>query len=103
MFPTTPEAESSERNSVTVYLSKPARCVHLFDCQRLCVTRGEYRDAFDLYFRQRNDWLRKEGFQLDMVRWENFLDAMSATRLQDEYNKTVRECDIFVSLFSTVC
>lgn len=26
---------------------------------------------------------------------------MSGTRLQDEYNKAVRRCDIFVSLFST--
>src|SRR5262249_44858750 len=33
--------------------------------------------------------------------WENFLDAMSETRLQDEYNKAVQDCDIFVSLFFT--
>jgi hypothetical protein len=26
---------------------------------------------------------------------------MSATRLQDEYNKAITECDIFVSLFHT--
>jgi internalin A len=26
---------------------------------------------------------------------------MSETRLQDEYNKAIRECDIFLSLFST--
>ena len=26
---------------------------------------------------------------------------MSETRLQDEYNKAVRDCDIFVSLFFT--
>ena len=35
------------------------------------------------------------------MRWENFLDAMSETRLQDEYNHEVRACDIFVSLFMT--
>ncbi len=35
------------------------------------------------------------------MRWENFLDAMSKTRLQDEYNKAICECDIFVSLFFT--
>ena len=33
--------------------------------------------------------------------WEDFIDAMSATRLQDEYNKAVEGCDIFVSLFLT--
>ena len=36
-----------------------------------------------------------------IIRWENFLDAMSDTRLQDEYNKAIRDCDIFVSLFFT--
>ena len=50
----------------------------------------EDRDEFDLYFRQQNDQLRKQGLYLEIVRWENFLDAMSETRLQDEYNKAVR-------------
>ncbi|MGR8979129.1 MAG: COR domain-containing protein [Gammaproteobacteria bacterium] len=59
----------------------------------------EDRDAFDLYFRQQNDRLRKQGVYLEIVRWENFLDAMSETRLQDEYNREVKACDIFVSLF----
>ena len=60
--------------------------------------RGD-RDAFDLYFRQQNDLLRDDGLYLEIVRWENFLDAMSNTRLQDEYNQAVRSCDVFVSLF----
>jgi internalin A len=59
------------------------------------------RNAFDLYFRQQNDRLRKQGIYLEIVRWENFLDAMSETRLQDEYNKEIKACDIFVSLFFT--
>ena len=61
----------------------------------------EDRDGFDLYFRQQNDQLRKKGFYLEIVRWEIFLDAMSETRLQDEYNKAIRDCDVFVSLFFT--
>jgi hypothetical protein len=61
----------------------------------------EDRDAFDLYFRQQNDRLRNQGIYLEIVRWENFLDAMSETRLQDEYNREVKACDIFVSLFFT--
>ncbi|WNM61475.1 leucine-rich repeat domain-containing protein [Candidatus Nitrospira neomarina] len=61
----------------------------------------EDRDAFDLYFRQQNDRLRQQGAYLEIVRWENFLDAMSDSRLQDEYNREVRSCDIFVSLFKT--
>jgi hypothetical protein len=35
------------------------------------------------------------------VVWEDFLDAMSHTRLQDEYNRAIRECDLFVMLFWT--
>jgi internalin A len=61
----------------------------------------EDRDEFDLYFRQQNDQYRKKGIYLEIVRWENFLDAMSSNRLQDEYNREVRTCDIFVSLFET--
>lgn len=54
------------------------------------------------YFRQQNDTLRSEkGIYLKIVRWEIFFDAMSETRLQDEYNHEVRACDIFVSLFFT--
>jgi internalin A len=59
------------------------------------------RDAFELYFRQQNDHLRAEGLYLEIVRWENFLDAMSDTRLQNEYNRAIRDCDLFVSLFRT--
>src|SRR5262249_48003064 len=34
------------------------------------------RDEFDLYFRQWNDVLRQRGLYLQIIRWENFLDAM---------------------------
>ncbi len=61
----------------------------------------EDRDEFEIYFRQLNDELLGEGSYLVINRWENFLDAMSETRLQDEYNKAIKNCDIFVSLFST--
>jgi internalin A len=61
----------------------------------------EDRDAFELHFRQANDrWLQK-GIYLMILRWVTFLDAMSETRLQDEYNERVKESDIFVSLFKT--
>ena len=61
------------------------------------------RDQFDLYFRQLNDQLTKRGLYLKIHRWENFLDAISETRLQDEYNKAVRASDVFVGLFFTKC
>jgi predicted DNA-binding protein with PD1-like motif len=59
------------------------------------------RKDFELYFRRLNDERLKRGCYLNIVLWENFLDAMSKTRLQDEYDKAICECDIFVSLFFT--
>jgi len=53
------------------------------------------RNEFDRYFS------RRDKPRLKITRWEDFLDAMSATRSQDEYNQAVRESDIFVSLFAT--
>jgi hypothetical protein len=35
------------------------------------------------------------------LQWEYFLDAISDTRLQNEYNKAIRECDIALCLFFT--
>jgi Leucine-rich repeat (LRR) protein len=59
------------------------------------------RDAFELHFRRSNDHWREKGIYLQILRWETFLDAVSETRLQEEYNKEVRNCDIFVSLLKT--
>lgn len=59
------------------------------------------RDDFELYLRQQNDHYQEQGIYFKVVRWENFLDAMSATRKQDDYNAAVRDSDIFLSLFAT--
>ena len=79
--------------------AQPLRKVRIF----LASSREleEERDAFDRYFRERNDLFVDKGVYLELIRWENFLDAMSETRLQDEYHKAIRNCDIFVSLFFT--
>lgn len=60
------------------------------------------RDQFELEVgRRSNDWAAR-GVLLKVVRWENdFLDALAATRLQDEYNKEISHCDVFVMLFWT--
>jgi len=42
-----------------------------------------------------------KGLFLELIIWEDFLDALSQTRLQDECNKAIRDCDIFVMLFAT--
>lgn len=59
------------------------------------------RDEFELFIGRENKTWRDRGVAFDLVRWEDFLDVMSKTRLQDEYNRAVRECDIFVMLFAT--
>jgi hypothetical protein len=61
----------------------------------------EDRKEFEIFINRKNkDWVDKDVF-LELTVWEDFLDAVSKTRLQDEYNKAIRECDIFVMLFFT--
>ena len=59
------------------------------------------REQFEIFIYRKCKEYRKEGLFLELVIWEDFIDAMSQTRLQDEYNKAIRDCDIFVSLFFT--
>ena len=61
----------------------------------------EEREQFEIFIYRKCKEYRKEGIFLDLVIWEDFIDAMSQTRLQDEYNKAIIDCDIFVSLFFT--
>ena len=61
----------------------------------------EDRRDFEIFIGRKNkDWVAK-GVFLRLVIWEDFFDAVSKTRLQDEYNKAIRECDVFVLLFFT--
>lgn len=59
------------------------------------------REQFEIFIsRENKNWI-DEGVFLELILWEDFIDAMSRSRLQDEYNKAIRECDIFISLFAT--
>jgi len=59
------------------------------------------RNEFEIFINRENKRLIDYGIFLNLVVWEDFIDAMSKTRLQDEYNKAVRGSDIFISLFFT--
>ncbi|MGH7493158.1 MAG: SUMF1/EgtB/PvdO family nonheme iron enzyme [bacterium] len=59
------------------------------------------REQFEQFIGRKNKTLNKNGRFIDLVIWEDGIDAMSKTRLQEEYNQAVRECDIFVMLFAT--
>lgn len=61
----------------------------------------EDRKEFEILLNRKNIALIKEGVFLELVIWENFLDFLSETRLQDEYNKVLKECDLFIMLFYT--
>ena len=62
--------------------------------------KGDRRE-FEILISRENDELIKQGIRIKLVIWENFIDCMSQTRLQDEYNKAAINSDIFVSLFWT--
>jgi hypothetical protein len=62
---------------------------------------AEHRHEFELFIGRQNKLLVERGVFLKLVMWEDFIDAMSATRLQNEYNKALKECELFVMLFRT--
>ena len=59
------------------------------------------REQFEIFIHRENQQLYKKGIFIELQIWENFIDAMSQTRLQDEYNFAVKHSEIFVSLFFT--
>lgn len=59
------------------------------------------RRAFELMLGRLNQQWRPRNFTFDLIVWENFIDAMSRDGLQKEYNKALRDCDIFVMMFFT--
>jgi len=59
------------------------------------------RDQFEIFINRENNRLINESKFLRLIVWEDFIDALSKTRLQDEYNKAIQECDLFISLFNT--
>ena len=61
----------------------------------------EDRKDFEILIGRKNKEWVDQGVYLDLIVWEDFLDALSHTRLQDEYDKQIRGCDIFVMLFHT--
>lgn len=61
----------------------------------------EEREQFEIFINRENNLLVEQGVYLKLELWEDFIDSMSKTRLQDEYNIVVKNSDIFVSLFFT--
>lgn len=62
---------------------------------------SEHRNELDLFLSHKQDSYRTRGYSLKVVRWEYFLDEISKTGSQDRYNKKIKACEIFISLFRT--
>ena len=61
----------------------------------------EDREQFEIFINRENKKWVDKGIFIELINWEDFLDAVSKTRLQDEYNQAIRDSDIFVMLFFT--
>lgn len=62
----------------------------------------EDRKEFEIFLHRKSEiWAQEKHTSIKLYIWENFIDAMSKTRLQDEYNKAIVSSDIFVMLFWT--
>ena len=47
------------------------------------------RKEFEIFINRKNkDWV-PQGVFIELIVWEDFLDAVAKTRLQDEYNEVV--------------
>lgn len=59
------------------------------------------RQQFEIFINRENKRLNKEGIFLNLELWEDFIDTMSQTKLQDEYKNVIKKSDIFICLFFT--
>ncbi len=59
------------------------------------------RREFELFIGRKIKAWREQGVLLELVHREDFPDPVAQARLQDEYKRAIRDCDVFVLLFST--
>lgn len=57
------------------------------------------REDFELFILRKNQYLKNSDILLEVIKWEFFMDNISETRKQDDYNKAILDCDFFVSVF----
>lgn len=57
------------------------------------------RDDFRNFLSVENDLRHEKGVYLELVQWEYFLDSVSQTSKQDDYNNMLKSCDIVICLF----
>lgn len=84
----TPIERKGSQKHITIFLASSAEL-------------KEEREEFEVFIHRENQQFYKKGIYLELIIWENFIDAMAKTRLQDEYNNAIKHSDIFISLFFT--
>lgn len=57
------------------------------------------REKIEIAISRKNDALRKQGFLVDLLIWEDGKHIAKSLRSQDNYNLEIEECDLFVMLF----
>lgn len=57
------------------------------------------REQFEIFINRENKRLQTKDIFLNLEVWEDFIDSISPSRLQDEYNTMIKNSDIFISLF----
>ena len=61
----------------------------------------EDRRAVEIFMSRENKKWKDKGLFFELIIWEDFLNAVSQTSLQDEYNAAIKTCDMCVVLFYT--
>lgn len=59
------------------------------------------RREFEIFINRENKHYINQGIFFRLELWEDFVDTLSQHGLQEEYNRMVRESDIFLCLFQT--
>ena len=59
------------------------------------------RDDFREFVSVLNDRGHKKGIYLELIEWEHFLDTVSQTGKQDDYNEALKKSQIVICLFYT--
>ncbi len=86
-----------KKNTESKTSKKPPIKIFLASSAELKEDRRELREFFSL----ENDRMYEREIYFKLIQWEYFLDTISNTRLQDEYNKALQDCDLVIGLFFT--
>ena len=59
------------------------------------------REQLEIFISRQSKTLYDKGVDLELAVWENFLDAMSESHSQEEFNNAINKSDVIIFLFFT--